>query len=236
MTMLRYFENEQIEEIFPDKFVAVFDMNGLIIDDEPIQLKATNLAISHLASEITELDWISCCVGRKPAEYLTDFCPAPPGVGVQEHIKRLVEDKDRRYCQLMSELENDIVRPGVHSFINYLNDRGCATAIATSTTRKGMELILGPRGLNLLHGFDFLICGDQVRRAKPDPEIYLKVRSYFGDSITHVVFEDAAVGVTAAKAAGMICIAVPNKFTMRQNLSGADLKISSFEPFASVLK
>jgi beta-phosphoglucomutase-like phosphatase (HAD superfamily) len=108
--------------------------------------------------------------------------------------------------------------------------------LATSTTRTGATIILGKNGLNIFNSFDIVITGDEVKRAKPDPEIYNSVRSQLGDALTYLVFEDSPSGVASARGAGMSCIAVPNRFTANQNFTEADLVITSLDHDAAVLE
>lgn len=88
--------------------------------------------------------------------------------------------------------------------------------MATSTTQDGVSVILGAEGLDIIDFFDFRICGDEVKKSKPDPEIYQRVKGFFGETLNYLVFEDAASGVAAARGAAMSCIAVPNRFTIQQ--------------------
>jgi beta-phosphoglucomutase-like phosphatase (HAD superfamily) len=87
--------------------------------------------------------------------------------------------------------------------------------------------------LGLRRYFGVLVSGQDVTRGKPDPEPYLLAAACLGVPPGQcVVFEDAAVGVRAAKAAGMACIGVPNPAALQpQDLSLADLILPSLEHF-----
>jgi hypothetical protein len=101
--------------------------------------------------------------------------------------------------------------------------------LATSTTQTGASMIIGKNGLNVWNSFNVVVTGDDVERAKPDPEIYNRVLLELGDALAYLVFEDSLSGVTSAKLAGMSCIAVPNRFTASQNFAMADLVITSLD-------
>ena len=78
-----------------------------------------------------------------------------------------------------------------------------------------------------LDWFDAVITGEDVTRKKPDPQIYLVTAEKLGVAPAHcVVFEDAPAGVAAAKAAGMLCVAVTSSVD-RDKLSDADLIVDS---------
>ena len=99
-----------------------------------------------------------------------------------------------------------------------------------------MDTILAQAAPGLAHRFDFVICGDEVEKAKPDPEIYRRVRAHFQPAGRCVAFEDSRTGVAAARAAGFVCVAVPNRFTRASDLSAADLRISDMTPGAATLR
>ncbi len=220
-----YFEDGQLSLLLSHAQVVVFDLNGLIVDDEPIQLAATNSALEGLGRSISKEDWIKRCVGHKPKEYLPSFIG---DAGSDEAvIDSVLARKENHYKALVSETAQGLVRDGVTSLIQYLvRESRRPIALATSTTRPSAEFILSHPELNLLESFDFLITGDEVARAKPDPEIYLSVRSHFPNLDIFLVFEDSLTGVMSAKAAGMVCVAVPNEFTAHQDFTKADAVIS----------
>ncbi|MGK2857093.1 MAG: HAD family hydrolase [Thermoanaerobaculia bacterium] len=119
--------------------------------------------------------------------------------------------------------------PGVAAAIAALEGRGMPLAIASSGLRPSIEEILGNHGLG--GSFRAIIGGEDVSRGKPDPEPYLRAATALGvDPSDCLVFEDSSVGVTAAKAAGAVCVAVRNALAKTpQQLDAADLVIDGFE-------
>jgi HAD superfamily hydrolase (TIGR01509 family) len=221
-----YFEDAQLSRLLSHAQVVVFDLNGLIVDDEPIQLVATNSALEGLGVSISKEDWIKRCVGHKPKEYLPSFLG--DAGSDQAVIDCVLANKQIAYEALVSENAQELIREGFISLIQYLlRENRRRIAVATSTTRSGAELILSHPELNLLKCIDLLITGDEVAQAKPDPEIYLFVRSHFASQRAFLVFEDSLPGVRSARAAGMVCVAVPNDFTAHQNFAEADAVISN---------
>jgi beta-phosphoglucomutase-like phosphatase (HAD superfamily) len=93
--------------------------------------------------------------------------------------------------------------------------------------------------LGLYQRFDAIKTADDVKRTKPDPELYVAALTALGVQPTEaVVFEDSPNGVTAAKAAGIYCVAVPNRVTALMKLDHADLRLNSMAdlPLASLVK
>lgn len=100
--------------------------------------------------------------------------------------------------------------------------------MASSSSRDDIQVVLGHLGLD--NYFDAVVSGYEVAAGKPAPDIFLeaarRIQVNPGQSI---VLEDAAVGVKAAKAAGMKAIAVESRHTAGQDFSEADLVVSSLE-------
>jgi beta-phosphoglucomutase-like phosphatase (HAD superfamily) len=80
--------------------------------------------------------------------------------------------------------------------------------------------------------FDAVVTGDTVARGKPAPDIFLRAAALIGVKPQHcVVVEDAPHGIAAAKAAGMLAVAVPNDLTGGLDFSAADVVCSSLNDF-----
>jgi HAD superfamily hydrolase (TIGR01509 family) len=225
-----YFINSKLDALFNGFDVIVFDLNGLLVDDEAIQLRATNTALAAYGVKITENNWIEQCVGHKPSEYLPSVLPGASS----SDVAQLIRNKDIAYATLIEGRVKEMARPGAMSLLEYLTDSNKILAVATSTTKTGTRAILGESGLNIWHNFALIVTGDEVERAKPNPEIYLKVRSMLGNTLTYLALEDSASGVVSAKAAAMTCVAVPSRFTDSQDFCCADIIVTSLERDASI--
>jgi beta-phosphoglucomutase len=102
----------------------------------------------------------------------------------------------------------------------------CKLAIATSGNKDKQFPVIEGTGLRLEY-FDAVITGDDVSRKKPDPQIYLVTAERLAiEPARCVVFEDAPAGVAAAKAAGMVCVAVTSSVEA-EKLQAADLVVES---------
>lgn len=228
-----YFRDVALQQYVDQSAVVVFDLNGLIIDDEPIQLEATNEVLAEYGIKLAEKEWIAKCVGRRPVSWLPDIVPK-----MRENrlsVDNIIRAKDVAYENRVIKVVKSIVRPGVYDFMNFLTANNKIMSLATSTTKHGMDLILGSAGLDIIRRFAFIICGDEVRSGKPNPEIYNRVRQRFPDrrEAEFLVIEDSSVGVQAAKNANMKCVAVPNTFTIGQDFSRADFVVGNLTPEAN---
>jgi HAD superfamily hydrolase (TIGR01509 family) len=137
----------------------------------------------------------------------------------------------RRHRHFVQALENPdlTLMPGVERAVRDLHSRGMTLAITTSAAGDAVDLLLRRFGIRDL--FALIVDGTEVSVGKPDPEGYLlTARKLNIEPKECVVFEDSEVGVLAAKAAGMYCVAVRNpKARIRQDLSAADQLLDSFE-------
>lgn len=105
--------------------------------------------------------------------------------------------------------EKTEVMPGAVNLLNYLEERNIPKAVATTTDRKRTDERL--KKLGLFDRFSVILCGDEVTKRKPDPEIYQKVVGKLGLNPEDVlVLEDTGYGVQAAHSAGIRVIMVPS--------------------------
>jgi len=113
--------------------------------------------------------------------------------------------KNNWYIDYISKMTSDEILPGSLRFINELRDVNVRVAIGSAS--KNTPLIL--KQVGILELFDAVADGNNVRNAKPDPEVFYKAASMLGIKPENcVVFEDAIAGVQAALNAGMMCIGV----------------------------
>jgi len=97
--------------------------------------------------------------------------------------------------------------PGVELWLRALRDEGIACAIASSTHRENITTTLEVLGLEEF--FSAIVAGEDVKRGKPDPEVFVRAAQQIGvEPGDAVVFEDALVGIAAAQASGMRVVAV----------------------------
>ena len=183
----------------------LFDMDGVIFDSERL--------------------YIDCCVriaGQLGMKNIVETCHRC--IGVTPDITRAILLETYRDEALVNSFQEQTVslfrenyragrlemKPGVTSLLRFLQARGCRTAIASSTRTDIVEAELRDAGIR-----DFFLAvvgGDQVRRSKPNPDIFLKAAEILGeDAKDCLVIEDSYNGIRAAKAAGMTAIMVPDQ-------------------------
>jgi HAD superfamily hydrolase (TIGR01509 family) len=234
MSVKSYFENVSLQRAVDQAKIVAFDMNGLIVDDEPVQHESVNRALRSTGFHITENYWIERCVGKRADEYFTAILEEGGLNSKPAIVSGFVAEKNRLYRELVVKKVHDLVRPGVPEFIDYLTEvRRTPLALCTSAHPAEIDAILGRGGLNLKERFTHLLSGLDVTKSKPDPETYRALAVVAGcDPASCLVFEDSGLGVQAAVDAGTVCIAVPNRFTAHHQFNGAFAVIETLNPDA----
>ncbi len=126
----------------------------------------------------------------------------------------------------MERLETMEPRPGVIEYLKEAQRERIALALASSSHQKWVMGHLSR--LNLAECFHSIRTADDVQKVKPDPELYELTLTFMGVSPGRALaFEDSPNGVTAARAAGIYCVAVPNSVTKNLSLDHADERIES---------
>ncbi len=157
-----------------------------------------------------------------------------------EHIVREVHgwssdaDEIRRLALRKEELYRELVRasrieplPGVRGWLGEIAAAGIPRAVASSTHRLNIETVLEVIGLR--DCFTEIVSAEDVTRGKPDPEVFLNAAERLHFEPTRcVVFEDAQVGIDAARAANMRVVAVATTHRA-QDLAGADFVVERLD-------
>jgi HAD superfamily hydrolase (TIGR01509 family) len=182
----------------------ILDMDGLMLDTEPISLRVWKEAAVALGVELGEHLWADM-VGRSAAANTARLLDQ---FGADFPADALARSAGVRYRAYL-ETHGVPRKPGLAEFLSFLDARGLARAVATSTTTDLATRKLEQAGV--LDYFDVVVGGDQVRRGKPDPDIFLLAATRLGYRPADcVVLEDSGPGVQAAAAAGMRPILIPD--------------------------
>ncbi len=202
---------------------VIFDMDGVIVDTEPISDQHAAHFLSQLGIDIPA-DFNDKFRGRTSL----DFCR-----GMIEEFK-LDKSVDELVIQLReSHLKFVITHPdlklieGVENLIKKIHKKKLKLAVASSAGPKRINAILDLFGIKKY--FQTIVSGDDVKKGKPDPGIFLiAARRLKVDPNLCVVIEDSTNGVLAAKSAGMKCIGFAGMSHNKSDLSEADLVIKDF--------
>ena len=135
---------------------------------------------------------------------------------IDDEVNQLIEIKRTHYLKIAQDIIK--ILPCARELITVLKDKGIKIAIATSGQRSATEIALDK--LNIRHLIDAVITGTEVKKGKPDPEIFLRASEMLKTRPPQcIVVEDAVHGIIAAKKAGMKSIAVSTGKTSREELN-----------------
>ncbi|NLU52254.1 MAG: HAD family phosphatase [Clostridiaceae bacterium] len=201
----------------------VFDMDGVIIDSEPIHTQILVQVLKELGKDVDPREFDEF-IGMRDDEMW--------GVLKKRHmLKETVEQllalhdtyKKKRF------FGNDLEPiQGIPELISKAKSMNLKIALATSSHRFLAEQIL--KTLKIRHYFDALVTGNDVSNSKPDPEVYIKAALSLGVEPSEcIAIEDSYFGIKASKGAGMKCIAYLNPNSGSQDTSSADLTVSSIK-------
>jgi HAD superfamily hydrolase (TIGR01509 family) len=209
----------------PAASAVIFDMDGVLLDSGVHHRDAWRLLLGELGLAPAPEFW-RCTIGR-PAEDAVPLLlerPVPPGEAIE-----LARRKREHYTRLAARGMLPIA--GAPAFVTMLARAGVPLAVATSAPRADAEVLLTEIGVRA--AFEVVVTVEDVRWGKPNPEVYLRAAEGLGVSAnTCLVFEDAVVGVHAARNAGMRVIGVTSTYAARELLAaGAERAIADFEGF-----
>ena len=201
---------------------VIFDLDGVIADSEPLSGEATGLALEKYGIKMTDKERNEA-FGRRTKDIVSGVLKVR---GVEINIDDIIAEKDRIFRDLiLGKLE---AIPNSIELVRWLRDKGFKLALATSSHKEKMKLEVSELGVAEL--FDTIVTGDDVRKGKPNPEIFLKAAKKLDVKPEHcAVIEDSQFGVQAAKTAGMKTIAFDSPNTHNQDLSMADVVVKSLE-------
>ncbi len=211
------------------KKCVIFDMDGVIIDSEPIHMKCEK-KIFELLGITVSIKEHNKLVGSTDE---TMWAHIEKSHELPITVSEIINLKKTLY---MDYLKQEVyIRPVqyVSELIFNLHRNNFLLVLASSSSHVQINYILNSFGLKSY--FHAIISGEDVKNGKPHPDIFLKASESVGVSPENcVVIEDSYNGVTAAKNANMKCIGYLNPNSGNQDLSKADLTVSSFNEVSVV--
>lgn len=217
----------QIKAIF-------FDQDGVIIDTERDGHRVSfNMAFKEFGYDV---DWdvdyyhelLQIAGGKERMKHHLEtrgFGKEVKPEQVDELIKALHKRKTALFIELIESGKLPL-RPGIHRFMKEAMEAGLIIGVCTTSNEQAAHAI----AYKILSDikFDFVLAGDIVSKKKPDPEIYNLALSKANIKPEEcIVIEDSRNGVLAGKAAGMHVVATTNGYTEKENLSDADIIVTS---------
>lgn len=200
---------------------VVFDFDGVIVDSHPVHRRAWRKFLESMGRTVSEEELEFVLDGRKREDILRHF------LGDLDP-ELMISYGHRKEQFFRDEAGNVVTVNGLLCFLEGLEDAGVAIAVASSGSRSRVNFLLDR--LDLRKHFQIVVTGDEVKKGKPDPSIFLSAaRALQKDPGELLAFEDAVSGVQSAKAARMKCVGIahPDRASLLLD-AGADDVVPDF--------
>ncbi|ANN15645.1 HAD family hydrolase [Amycolatopsis orientalis] len=207
----------------------IFDFDGTLVDTEAAVLVAWQETFRERGGELPLDVWHTVIGTQHTAAAMFELLAKD-----DEHLDKVAIRTGVR-ARVTELLASEGPRPGVKEYLEDAHEQGLRLAIASSSTGDWVATHLNRLGL--ADAFEAVLTGD-LHEAKPSPDLYLAALAALDLPPSEAIaFEDSPHGVTAAKAAGLKCVAVPNPITAVLNFDHADLVLDSLadEPLSALL-
>jgi HAD superfamily hydrolase (TIGR01509 family) len=200
----------------------IFDFDGLILDTESTEYQSWQELFANHGCQLSLDLWVDC-IGR-PRGYFDFYTHLKEMKGTATDREQIRTQRHTRVREL------NLLQPIQPGVVNYLQDArqlGLKIGLASSSSRVWVHGHL--ERLSLYEYFTVTKCVEDTGTHKPDPGPYLAALDALnvlpGEA---VAFEDSPNGIASAKAAGILCVAVPNPMTQHLQLDHADYRLESF--------
>lgn len=187
---------------------VLFDMDGTMLDTEPISMTCWRKSASHF--DITIDDKLMNTFFGKNLTGIEEILRN--AFGIDEEAVKIVEGRQEYYRAYLGE-HGAPLKPGLIEILEYLKSKKIPAVVCTSTDKVTGERLL--KKVGVYDYFDDFVYGDMVTRTKPDPQGFLMAAEAIGmDPSECLVIEDSPNGILAGKATGGYVIFVPDKIDL----------------------
>ncbi|OXA90997.1 HAD family hydrolase [Flavobacterium hercynium] len=203
---------------------VIFDMDGVIVDTEPVHRYAYYKQFSELDVEVTEEMYTSFTglSTRNTFQKIKEFFPV-----VQHEVEDLIQRKRTIFNDAFDTKEDLFLLEGVEDLIKDLYANDIQLILASSASKVTIDRVF--TRFNLHQYFTHIVSGEDFPQSKPNPAIFIHAASLsVAPKENCIVIEDSTNGVKAAKGAGIYCVGYNSFHSKMQDLSEADLVINEF--------
>ena len=213
----------------PDPAAILFDLDGVIIDSEPLSEKAFRQTSLHLGRDLTQEEVASLkgSVAEIGAAKLLEYNPT-----ATLSVPQVIEYQNNLYKAMLDQMR---LIPGSRDFIQKAYKKGFKLGLTTSALQENQQRIF--EMFNLSPFFSTIITGQDIINGKPHPEPYLKTVEKLGVVPANaLVIEDSVNGVRSGKAAGCRVIAITTSFPRERLIElQVDYVVDSFPELERLL-
>lgn len=202
---------------------VIFDMDGVIVDTEPVHHYAYNQHFEQLNIEVNA-EMYASFTGNSTKNI---FERLKIQFNLAEEVNALVETKRNLFNDAFDNKEDLYLLDGVEDLIKDLYDNGMQLVLASSSATVTINRVFNRFGLHKY--FTHIVSGEDFPKSKPHPAIFLRAAELANTPVENcIVIEDSTNGIMAAKAAGIYCIGYDSFHSKLQDYSLADVVITDF--------
>ncbi len=205
---------------------VILDMDGLLIDSEPLWQEASKKVFAEVGVFL-DSEQMSQTMGLRIDEVVGHWFKRFPWK--KRSKKQVEEDIVNEVIQRVKQKGKE--KEGVREIISFFSQKHIPMAVASSSPKRLIEPVL--QKLGILDRLEFYYSAENEEFGKPHPGVYLTTSKKLGVKPAEcLAFEDSPNGVTAAKAAGMKCVAIPDQSVRGdERFKKADLSLPSLKNF-----
>ncbi|MWB96335.1 HAD-IA family hydrolase [Flavobacterium sp. GA093] len=204
---------------------VIFDMDGVIVDTEPVHRYAYYKQFSELNIEVNEEMYTSFTgfSTRNTFQTLKSNFPT-----IEHEVEDLIQRKRNIFNDAFDTKEDLLLLDGVEDLIKDLYQHGIQLILASSASKVTIDRVF--TRFNLHQYFSHIVSGEDFPQSKPNPAIFLHAASLsIAPKENCIIIEDSTNGVKAANAAGIFCVGYHSEHSKLQDLSTANLVIHHFK-------
>ena len=202
---------------------VIFDMDGVIVDTEPVHHYAYNQHFKQLNIEVSP-EMYASFTGNSTKNIYERLKEA---YNLEDDVPTLVEIKRNLFNDAFDNKEDLYLLDGVEDLIKDLHSNGMQLVLASSSANVTIERIFNR--FNLHRYFTHKVSGEDFPKSKPHPAIFLKAAELAQTPVENcIVIEDSTNGIQAAKSANIYCVGYDSFHSKMQDYSKADKVITHF--------
>ena len=203
---------------------VIFDMDGVIVDTEPVHRYAYYKQFEELDIEVTEVMYTSFTGFSTRNTFQT----LKEQFQLEHEVEDLIQRKRNIFNDAFDTKEDLELLDGVRTLIEDLHQNGIQLILASSASKVTIDRVFTRFGLHYF--FTHIVSGEDFPKSKPHPAIFEHAASLStAPKENCIVIEDSTNGVRAAKAAGIYCVGYVSEHSKDQHLDEADLVINHFK-------
>jgi len=202
---------------------VIFDMDGVIVDTEPVHHYAYHRHFKELGIDVTD-ELYATFTGNSTKNVYQKLRDT---FNLAHEVEALVQSKRTIFNNAFDTKEDLYLLDGVEDLIKDLHANGIQLILASSASKVTIERVFNR--FKLHQYFSHIVSGEDFPKSKPHPAIFEYAASLSAAPKNQcIIIEDSTNGIAAANAAGIYCIGYVSKNTHNQELAGANMIINHF--------